>query len=475
VVALESTVAPPFAESLHNLNGSSVGKTANWSDVPLGQDSARRQRVLMFAYYFPPLGGGGVQRTLKHVKYLPAEGFDSIVVTGSRRGFFLRDPSLSHEVPAGTVLLRARALPLQQAQWTLDGLLRRARLPTRPASEALWPDGLVGWLPAAVWHGLRAVREHRPDVIYSTSSPTTAHLAALIVHRLTGLPWIADFRDGWTLHPVGIAAPSYYRSLERASAALERTIVAEASYATVADETVELLGLPAEDARHVIIRNGVDPDDLTPSAPATATPADTDRFRLTYVGSFYGNHDGAPVWSAVRELIRRGKLDVDRFELRIVGHASVERSKLDALPVTLTGYVDHQQALAEMANASALLFSLPPDNPGSSGKIYEYLTSGRPVLCVAGQDNRGYRLVQQLGAGLCAEPDDPTGIGEAIEHMVLDWQQGTLKVDPGVRDEALHRFSRRRLTGDLAAVLRAAIEEQVDNAAAAEPPTMSPV
>lgn len=408
----------------------------------------------MFAYYFPPLGGGGVQRTVKHVKYLPAEGFDSIVIAGGQRGFFLRDATLNRDVPPGTIVHRARALPLQQAQWKLDGLLRRAGLPTRPVNEALWPDGLVGWLPAAVWHGLRAVRAHRPDVLYSTSAPTTAHLAALILHRVTGLPWVADFRDGWSLHPLANEA---FPPMPRASAALERTIIAEASYTTVVDESVHLLDLSADDSRRVIIRNGVDPDDL---ALDSAPEPEPDRFRLSYIGSFYGKHDGAPVFAAIRDLIGRGVLDATRFELRIVGHASIDRAKLDGLPINFIGYVDHRRAVAEMASASALLFSLPPGHPGSSGKIYEYLTAGRPVLCVANPDNLAYRLVEDLGAGECVDARDPSEVALALEGLIADWKHGTLTVDRGVRDEALRRFSRRKLAGDLADVLRAAIAEQ---------------
>ena len=67
----------------------------------------------MLAYYFPPLGGGGVQRTLKHVKYLAPEGFDAIVVTSDGRGFPLRDPLMATEIPPGTVVLRARTIPVQ--------------------------------------------------------------------------------------------------------------------------------------------------------------------------------------------------------------------------------------------------------------------------------------------------------------------------------------------------------------------------
>jgi len=116
----------------------------------------------MFAYYFPPLGGGGVQRTLKNVKYLPEQGFEPIVVCGGQHGAVLKDPTLTSDVPPETVVLRAAALPFRQAQWKLDGLLRRAGLPTRLLNHLLWPDDLVGWLPGALWQGIFARTEDEP-------------------------------------------------------------------------------------------------------------------------------------------------------------------------------------------------------------------------------------------------------------------------------------------------------------------------
>src|SRR3954453_7163315 len=181
--------------------------------------SPPRHRVLMLAYYFPPLGGGGVQRTLKHAKCLPGAGFDVIVVTGSGRGFPLRDPELARELSRGTVVLRARTLPLQVARWKTEGVLRRLGLPTWPASLIGWPDEMVGWLPGAVHQALRAVRRYRPDVLYTTSSPVTAHVAGLIVQRLTGLPWVADFRDPWTRH---LYTPRQFRPMAKASERLEQ-------------------------------------------------------------------------------------------------------------------------------------------------------------------------------------------------------------------------------------------------------------
>lgn len=418
------------------------------------------QRVLMFAYYFPPLGGGGVQRTLKFVKYLPGEGFAPIVVAGGARGFSLRDATLEQEVPGGAVVVRSPALPLQQAQWKLDGLLRRAGLPRGLVDGILWPDGLIGWLPAAVWNGLRAVRVHRPEVLYSTSSPTTAHLAALIVHRLTGLPWVADFRDAWTLNPQHTGSGSG-SARARASAALERVVVAEASFLAVACESIQLVGLPPRHPRRVALSNGVDPEDLPPTS--TTEPPGT-RFRLSHVGSFYGSRDAAPVFEAMRNLIATGRVDPERFELRVIGHARPGAPELDALPVTFTGYVDHTEAITEMASASALLLYQPPGELGTSGKIYEYLVSGRPVLCVADRDNFARRLVTELGAGECASPRDLHEVRQTLERMIGRWQRGVaLGLDPRVRDEILRRFSRRRLTADLAGVLRAAIAERRDD------------
>lgn len=414
------------------------------------------RRVLMFAYYFPPLGGGGVQRSAKYVKYLPSEGFDPIVVTGTTRGFFLRDAGLSRDVPPGTLIRRARALPLQTAQWKLDGLLRRVGIPTRLVNEALWPDNHIGWLPAAVLGGLRAVRDHQPEALYSTSSPTTAHVAALIVHKLTGLPWVADFRDSWLFNPLDPMTKSY-APLSRASEALERKVVEEASYVTFADETMEVCGLAHDDPRRVVIYNGVDPDDLLPLGPAPA-PSANRRFVLSYVGSLYGSHDGAETFAAIRHLIDRGDLDPRTFELRIVGHAEIDRRKLESLPVSFTGYVSHEQALAEMARASVLLYSRPPDDLVLSGKIFEYLCSGRPVLSVAHPEGLASKLVAELGAGWCADVRDGDSVTRTLREILAQWQRGEVVAHPDVRDEVLRRFSRRKLAAELAEVLRATID-----------------
>jgi glycosyltransferase involved in cell wall biosynthesis len=272
----------------------------------------------------------------------------------------------------------------------------------------------------------------------------------LIVSRLTGIPWVADFRDGWTQNPHG-ERPA--KRLAQLSAALERAVVRHARYVIVVDESVELLGIAPDDSRWVLIRNGVDPADL----PLPGTHRSSKRFRISHVGALYGTRDAAPVFAALRSLLDRGVIDHRKFELRLVGSWPLEEDpNLRQIPVSRIGHVDHRTALSEMAAADVLLFYSPATSRGPSGKIYEYLASGRPILCAAGSDNFASQLVHELGAGRCAEPGDQPAIEEAIEGLYRRWNDGELGISPEVRTEALRRFSRPALARELADVLIAA-------------------
>jgi glycosyltransferase involved in cell wall biosynthesis len=178
------------------------------------------------------------------------------------------------------------------------------------------------------------------------------------------------------------------------------------------------------------------------------------------VGALYGDRNAAPVLDALRNLIERGIIDPARVELRLVGAASLDGAvSFERLRVTVAGYVDHAAAVSEMAAADVLLLYSPAKISGPGGKLYEYLVSGRPILCVTGKENFAARLVQELGAGVCADPRDPSSIEDAIETLYRRWQTGDLGVDPGVSREALARFSRVVLARQLAGVLDAAVAD----------------
>jgi glycosyltransferase involved in cell wall biosynthesis len=405
------------------------------------------RRLLAFAYLFPPLGGAGVQRTVKFVKYLPEYGYQTTVVTTGQRWYAASDESLWDELPRGLRVLRAREL-----SWARQLSVRlEARGLASAAAAAQWPDLMGGWVPAAVALGLREARRCPPEVLYSTSPPASNHVAALIVSRLTGIPWVADFRDEWASNPEATTRPDALRAVDRAA---ERAVARRCDRVVVVADHYAVGGQELGDPKRVTIPNGVDPADLRPMA---TVDGESQHFRITYVGTLYEKRDCRPVLRALERLARRGAVDPREVELRVVGNVWLRGGLGSAgpIPIRETGYVDHERALREMASATLLLSYAPTGDRGVAGKIYEYLVSGVPILCVAPPDNRAHRLVREMGAGWSVDPEQPAAIEAAIEDAYHRWKEGRLSLGSRVRDRTLEQYSRRALTGRLVEVLDA--------------------
>ena len=408
---------------------------------------ADRRRVLVLAYYFPPVGGAGVQRTLKFVKHLASLGWDATVVSTRSRAYGARDASLVHEIPPSTRVVRTGALPLARY---LSYALHRLRL-RRLRAFVLWPDGGLGWMPFALVAALRAARRDRPDVLFSTSSPYGAHLVALVVRRLTGLPWVADFRDEWSANPHLASQP---RLLARLSERAERAITRGASRIVVAAGYFRLADVDVDDPRRLEIVNGVDEADLP---AADADPRPTDRFVVAHVGTLYDLRDPTPALRALSALAARGAIDGSRVDVRLVGNVWLPHFEPpDGLRVEVTGYVEHRRAVAEMHAATVLLLYVPAIDLAPSGKFFEYLASGRPVLCLARADNLASRLVREWDAGAAADPGDAAAVEGAILTLWRRWEANGLPDREDVRARVLERYSRRVGAARLAEVLEEA-------------------
>jgi glycosyltransferase involved in cell wall biosynthesis len=403
-----------------------------------------RRRVLVLAYYFPPVGGAGVQRTLKFVKYLEPLGWDATVISTRSRAYGARDESLLAEVPAATRVRRTAALPLARY---LGFALHRLGL-QRLRTYVMWPDGGLGWAPFAFLAAMRAARKDRPDVLLSSSAPYGSHLAALLVSRFTGLPWIADFRDEWTSNPHLAEQP---RLLARLSERAERAITSSARAVVVAADYFRLRGLAEDDPRRVVIVNGVDEDDF--SAEAHAAPP-LDKFVLAHVGTLYELQDPSIALRALAALVVGGAIDADRVEVRMVGNVWIpDFAPPPGVRVERTGYLEHGRAIAEMRTASVLLLYVPASSLAPSGKLFEYLASGRPVLCLAREDNLASRLVREWDAGVVADPHDEQAVSDALLALWRRWEDDGLPDQSEVRRRALERFSRSATAAQLKGVL----------------------
>lgn len=376
-------------------------------------------KALLVTLYFPPAGGGGVQRPLKLAQYLPALGIETHVLAPDDPKWVHRDPDL--RVPTQAWVHRARYLgprhrkPAEELQAASGGVERALVQAQVTARRLLVPDASVTWNVTAIPAAIRLARREGIDAVITTSPPGSVHLVGAAVKRATGARWLADLRDPLVANPHRRSDTAATRARQAANARLARLVARQAdAISCVSDaiaEEVRALG-----ARGIVrtIANGCDFDDF---AGLEYRPAA--RFRITHTGSFFGRRDPRPFLQALAD----SGLDL---VARFVGDfRSSDRAWAESLGLgdrlQLVPYAPRAEALRLQRDSEALLL-LIPDAGGRgrgvlSGKVFEYLAAGRPILAAVPPDGAAAALVRETGAGVVVAPDDVAAIRAALESL----------------------------------------------------------
>jgi glycosyltransferase involved in cell wall biosynthesis len=410
-------------------------------------------KVLLVTMYFPPAGGGGVQRPLKLAQYLPALGVETHVLAPDDPKWVHRDNEL--RVPTQAWVHRARYLgprarkPAEELRGT-DGFERALVQAQLTARRLLVPDASVTWNMTAIPAAVRIARREGIDAVVTTSPPGSVHLVGAATRRLTDARWIADLRDPLVANQHRRDDTAAARARQAANEQVARLVARNADAIScvseaIADE-VRALG-----PRGVVrtIANGCDFDDF---AGLEYRPAE--RFRITHTGSFFGKRDPRPFLQAFHD----ANLDA---VVRFVGDfRSSDREWAESLDLgdrlELVGYVSRTESLRLQRDSEALLL-LVPDAAGRgkgvlSGKVFEYLAAGRPILAVVPPDGVAAELVRETGAGVVVAPDDVDGMRDALVAMHAQFANGGLPaVELSARDE--ERLSRRARVEEMAALV----------------------
>jgi glycosyltransferase involved in cell wall biosynthesis len=411
-------------------------------------------KVLLVTLYFPPAGGGGVQRSLKLAQYLPALGIETHVLAPDDPKWVHRDAEL--RVPTQAWVHRVRYLgprarkPAEELR-AVDGLERALVQASVTARRMLVPDASVTWNLTAIPAAIRIVRREGIHAVITTSPPGSIHFAGAAVQKATGARWLADLRDPLVANPHRRADTAATRARQAANQKLARLVARRADAVScvsgaIADEVREL------DPRGIVrtIANGCDFDDFAGLEYRRA-----ERFRITHTGSFFGKRDPRPFLQALHD----SGLDV---VARFVGDfRSSDREWAESLALgdrlQLIGYSPRGESLRMQRDSEALLL-LVPDAGGRgkgvlSGKVFEYLAAGRPILAVVPPDGAAADLIRETGAGVVVAPDDIEGMRAVLERLHGQFDDGGI---PSVElaSDIRHRLSRRARVEETAALLR---------------------
>ena len=411
-------------------------------------------KLLLVSLYFPPAGGGGVQRPLKFAAHLPALGVETHVLAPDDPKWIHSDAEL--QPPTQAWIHRARYLgpkgrrPAEELHGT-RGLERAGRHARLAARRLLVPDENVSWNLTAIPAAIRIVREHGVDVVLTTSPPSSVHLIGAAVKRATGARWVADLRDSLVAHPHRRAERLPARVKERGEHVIAGLVARKADAIVAVSEAIaeEARGFRPR-ARVVAIANGCDFDDF-----AGLEYRPDERFRITHAGSFFGKRDPRPF---LRALSRAPEEVVARFvgDFRAADREFAEDLGLDGR-LELHAYVPRRRSLELQRNSEALLLLIPEAGGRGrgvlSGKVFEYLAAERPILAAVPPDGAAADLIRETGAGVVAPPDDPAALGEALAGLVERWRAGELAGRP-LSPEHRERLSRAARVEELAELLR---------------------
>ncbi len=428
--------------------------------------------VLVVTYYFPPAGGPGVQRMLKFIRYLPDYGWQPVVLTVKNGDFPAKDPTLEEEIPEEMPVIRVPAVEpyafyrkftgKKSGEMIPVGTLSADNSGSFPEKFAHWiranlfiPDARLGWIFPVISAAKRIIHNYNIQALFSSSPPQSVQVAALRIAKRHGLPWVADFRDPWT-------DIYYYQGLQRLKlakkldAAFEKKVLERADAVLTVSPTIQRqLGEKIRRPDVSMIPNGYDASDFKGD-----TKHHYDEFSISYIGNLKANQNPSSLWNALKTLCDNDTAFASNLSLQFTGkiHPEVKES-LERFALTsslkINDYVPHYEATRQMRQTAVLLFIVPdaPNNAGIlTGKLFEYLAAGRPILSIGPVDGDAADILRSAGAGDMLSQSDLVGMRSHIERLYESWQKENMK-EFIPEQSKVEQYDRRQLTGELSQVL----------------------
>jgi glycosyltransferase involved in cell wall biosynthesis len=364
-----------------------------------------------------------------------------------------KDPTLVKEIPSEARIFASFSFEHR--------ILRASRLLNIDPEWFFIPDVNVGWLPCGTYVGNKIIRQENIDVIYATAPVWTSLLIGYLLKRKTQKPLVVDFRDPWTINPFKKSPTKFHEKIENH---LEKKVLMNADYViTVSHPYREKLveKYPFLKSKCEVIMNGFDPDDFKDLERQTFEG----KFRILHTGSLYGLRSPKHFLSALQKLFQEKTQLRKQIEVMFVGNYGretpvlVDKFGLNDV-VKLVGYVPHKECLELMVNSHMLLLIVTSEGYHTSGvvtgKLFEYLAAGRPVLALAPKESVVADIVRSANAGLTVSSENVEPIKDAILELYNMWKEGE-----SIQQGDIRMYDRKFLTQRLSQIFENVLPEKL--------------
>jgi glycosyltransferase involved in cell wall biosynthesis len=416
----------------------------------------RRPHALLVAYYFPPMGGSGVQRVAKWCKYLPENGWDVTVLTVEPGSYFAFDEDLLDEVKsAGVQILRTTSLDPTRVGGSKKqvGLQseRKRRIFAWLTGLFFIPDNKKGWLKPALAAVRSLIAERPVDLVLSSAPPYTAFLVGAAAAKTACVPHLMDYRDDWLDNPRHRYPSPWHARRHRQ---LEQDALSGASLVTAINEAMAQRILKrSPDTKVRILPQGFDPEDMT--AALAASPRSSGAIRFLYAGMFYDAQQPDVFLQGVSLALERDPALRDRLELRFVGlFPEAKRSLVRSLGLadlaSFPGYLSHAHTVQELMQADVLWMTIgrqEGEEMISTGKLFEYIGTRKPILALV-PDGAARGALSGYEAAWIADPDDVDAVADRIATIMEAAERSAMPVGNEAWVGAFDRREQTRLLAD---------------------------
>lgn len=425
----------------------------------------------MITYYWPSSGGAGVQRVLKFVKYFPQFGIKPYVITvkEDKASYPVIDNTLSNDIPAEaeihrtdtfepyefySKLLGKKSIPTGFSNESSPGLFQKFSRFVR--GNFFIPDGRKGWISYAFKEACRLIEKENIKTIITSSPPHSAQVVGLKLKRKYNINWIADLRDPWT----DIYYYNEFNHLKFAKdkdAKYEKEVLEEADKIITVGKSLKELFIGKSDKinpdKIFVIPNGFDDDDFKMKGKIQNT---SDDFIITYTGTLAESYKPEVFFKALEIIVK--KFPGVNFKLRFIGNPAasiIEKIKSTSLKdsLELIPTVTHEKSVEYLLSSTILFLVIPEiknDKGILTGKLFEYLGSQKPIICIGPSDGDAAEIISECEAGKTFDRNMEKEIAEYMKELIQIWKSDK-KLE--IINNKFIKYSRRSQTKEVAGII----------------------
>ncbi len=428
----------------------------------MNTEITKLRNLLVIAYYFPPLGLSGVQRTQKFVKYLPQFGWKPTIITVTPTGYFAQDYTLLDELKNKPIeIIRVGSLDPNRF-FRKKGIVKmpseRIRKIFSFLSDTFFiPDNKIGWKRNVLKQVGELLKKNNYSLIFSTAPPFTDFIIANEIYQKYKIPYVLDYRDAWLDYPIKYYPTPLHKYLNYK---YEKDALHSAKKIITTNRKVKELILKRykflEYNDIEIIPQGYDPEDFVRNKPLPRPPVK--KMRITHAGVFYGKRTPKFFFQALEKLFNEKPNLMDKIEVFFIGNFKdedkklIDKYKLGGV-VNLLGYLDHQKCIQYLMS-SDLLWLMLDNETQSPGKVYEYIGAKKPILANV-PDGFIKQTLEEFSCNTVLPPFEVDRTKHAIYSYYCKFEDG---YNYQFEEEKINIYNRVELTNKLANILGFALE-----------------